>query len=193
MATSRPRSRSATPPSEAELVAVAAEEAAADANGEQAGEGATRRRRGRRGGRRRRRGGAENAAGSDVLGDDQDDGDDGDDADGAEPNVDSAAGIAPAATAQPVRSQPEFDFDDEVEPAAADAAKPVRAAAAVAAAPVAVVSSAVVEAAAPVVAEHARCHRRCDPGAAGGRYGSGDGNVAGGGRGCSGRRSRSGG
>ncbi|HEL4298277.1 Rne/Rng family ribonuclease [Stenotrophomonas sp. GD03930] len=139
--------------SEAELVAVAAEEAAADANGEQAGEGATRRRRGRRGGRRRRRGGAENAAGSDVLGDDQDDGDDGDDADGAEPNVDSAAGIAPAATAQPVRSQPEFDFDDEVEPAAADAAKPVRAAAAVAAAPVAVVSSAVVEAAAPVVAE----------------------------------------
>ena len=139
--------------SEAEVVAVAGEEAATDANGDQAGEGATRRRRGRRGGRRRRRGGAENAAGSDALGDDQDDGDEGDDADGAEPNVDSAAGIAPAATAQPVRSQPEFDFDDEVEPAAADAAKPARAAAAVVAAPVAVVSSAVVEAAAPVVAE----------------------------------------
>lgn len=139
--------------SEAEVVAVAAEEAAADANGEQAGEGATRRRRGRRGGRRRRRGGAENAAGSDVLGDDQDDGDDGDDTDVAEPTADSTAGTAPVAAAQPARSQPEFDFDDEVEPAATDAAKPVRAAAAVAAAPVAVVSSAVVEAAAPVVAE----------------------------------------
>ncbi|QGM01878.1 ribonuclease E [Stenotrophomonas maltophilia] len=139
--------------SEAELVVVAGEEAATDANGEQAGEGATRRRRGRRGGRRRRRGGAENAAGSDALGDDQDDGDDGDDADGAEPSVDSTAGTAPVAAAQPARSQPEFDFDDEAEPAAADAAKPVRAAAAVAAAPVAVVSSAVVEAAAPVVAE----------------------------------------
>ncbi|WP_049456608.1 ribonuclease E [Stenotrophomonas maltophilia] len=136
--------------SEAEVVAVAAEEAAADANGEQAGEGATRRRRGRRGGRRRRRGGAENAAGSDVLGDDQDDGDD---TDVAEPTADSTAGTAPVAAAQPARSQPEFDFDDEVEPAATDAAKPVRAAAAVAAAPVAVVSSAVVEAAAPVVAE----------------------------------------
>lgn len=139
--------------SEAEVVAVAGEEAATDANGEQTGEGATRRRRGRRGGRRRRRGGAENAAGSDALGDDQDDGDDGDDADGAEPSVDSTAGTAPVAAAQPARSQPEFDFDDEAEPAAADAAKPVRAAAAVAAAPVAVVSSAVVEAAAPVVAE----------------------------------------
>lgn len=139
--------------SEAEMVAVAAEEAATDANGDQAGEGATRRRRGRRGGRRRRRGGAENAAGSDVLGDDQDDGDDGDDTDVAEPTADSTAGTAPVAAAQPARSQPEFDFDDEVEPAATDAAKPVRAAAAVAAAPVAVVSSAVVEAAAPVVAE----------------------------------------
>lgn len=138
---------------EAEVVAVAGEEAATDANGEQAGEGATRRRRGRRGGRRRRRGGAENAAGSDALGDDQDEGDDSDDADGAEPNVDSTAGTAPVAVAQPARSQPEFDFDDEVEPVVADAAKPVRAAAAVAAAPVAVVSSAVVEAAAPVVAE----------------------------------------
>nr|WP_312662203.1 ribonuclease E [Stenotrophomonas geniculata] len=138
---------------EAEVVAVAGDEAATDANGEQAGEGATRRRRGRRGGRRRRRGGAENAAGSDALGDDQDEGDDSDDADGAEPNVDSTAGTAPVAVAQPARSQPEFDFDDEVEPVVADAAKPVRAAAAVAAAPVAVVSSAVVEAAAPVVAE----------------------------------------
>lgn len=138
---------------EAEMVAVAGDEAATDANGEQAGEGATRRRRGRRGGRRRRRGGAENAAGSDALGDDQDEGDDSDDADGAEPNVDSTAGTAPVAVAQPARSQPEFDFDDEVEPVVADAAKPVRAAAAVAAAPVAVVSSAVVEAAAPVVAE----------------------------------------
>ncbi|WNF09184.1 ribonuclease E [Stenotrophomonas geniculata] len=138
---------------EAEVVAVAGEEAATDANGEQAGEGATRRRRGRRGGRRRRRGGAENAAGSDALGDDQDEGDDSDDADGAEPNVDSTAGTAPVAVAQPARSQPEFDFDDEVEPVVADASKPVRAAAAVAAAPVAVVSSAVVEAAAPVVAE----------------------------------------
>lgn len=138
---------------EAEVVAVAGDEAATDANGEQAGEGATRRRRGRRGGRRRRRGGAENAAGSDALGDDQDEGDDSDDADGAEPNVDSTAGTAPVAVAQPARSQPEFDFDDEVEPVVADAAKPVRAAAAVAAAPVAVASSAVVEAAAPVVAE----------------------------------------
>ncbi|HDS1532050.1 TPA: ribonuclease E [Stenotrophomonas maltophilia] len=136
-----------------EVVAVDGEEAATDANGEQAGEGATRRRRGRRGGRRRRRGGAENAAGSDALGDDQDEGDDGDDADGAEPNIDSAAGTAPVAAAQPARSQPEFDFDDEVEPAAVDAEKPARAAAAVVAAPVAVVSSAVVEAAAPVVAE----------------------------------------
>lgn len=139
--------------SETEVVAVAGEETATDANGEQAGEGATRRRRGRRGGRRRRRGGAENATGSDALGDDQDEGDDGDDADGAEPNVDSTAGTAPVAVAQPARSQPEFDFDDEAEPVVADAAKPVRAAAAVAAAPVAVVSSAVVEAAAPVVAE----------------------------------------
>lgn len=138
---------------EAEVVAVAGEEAATDANGEQAGEGATRRRRGRRGGRRRRRGGTENAAGSDALGDDQDEGDDSDDADGAEPNVDSTAGTAPVAVAQPARSQPEFDFDDEVEPVVADASKPVRAAAAVAAAPVAVVSSAVVKAAAPVVAE----------------------------------------
>lgn len=139
--------------SETEVVAVAGEETATDANGEQAGEGATRRRRGRRGGRRRRRGGAENATGSDALGDDQDEGDDGDDADGAEPNVDSTAGTAPVAVAQPARSQPEFDFDDEAEPVVADAAKPVRAAAAVAAAPVAVVSSAVVEAATPVVAE----------------------------------------
>lgn len=139
--------------SETEVVAVAGEETATDANGEQAGEGATRRRRGRRGGRRRRRGGAENATGSDALGDDQDEGDDGDDADGAEPNVDSTAGTAPVAVAQPARSQPEFDFDDEAEPVVADASKPVRAAAAVAAAPVAVVSSAVVEAAAPVVAE----------------------------------------
>ncbi|MCU0999870.1 Rne/Rng family ribonuclease [Stenotrophomonas maltophilia] len=137
---------------EAEAVAVSTDEAATDANGDQAGEGATRRRRGRRGGRRRRRGGAENAAGSDVLGDDQDEGDDNDDADGAEPNVDNTAGSAPVAAAQPARSQPEFDFDDEVEPTA-DAAKPVRAAAAVVAAPVAVVSTAVVEAAAPVMAE----------------------------------------
>ncbi|WP_313297963.1 ribonuclease E [Stenotrophomonas sp.] len=148
-----PVETAADAPSETEVVAVAGEEATTDANGEQAGEGATRRRRGRRGGRRRRRGGAENAAGSDALGDDQDESDDGDDADGAEPNVDSTAGTAPVAAAQPARSQPEFDFDDEAEPTAADAAKPVRAAAAVAAAPVAVVSSAVVEAAAPVVAE----------------------------------------
>ncbi|WP_329891111.1 Rne/Rng family ribonuclease [Stenotrophomonas sp. SMYL11] len=148
--TAAPAETAANTASEAEVVVVAGEEAATDANGEQAGEGATRRRRGRRGGRRRRRGGAENAAGSDALGDDQDDGDDGDD---AEPNVDSTAGTAPVAAAQPARSQPEFDFDDEAEPAAADAAKPVRAAAAVAAAPVAVVSSAVVEAAAPTVAE----------------------------------------
>lgn len=136
-----------------DVVAVAGEEAATDANGEQAGEGATRRRRGRRGGRRRRRGGAENAAGSDALGDDQDEGDDGDDADGAEPNIDSTAGTAPVAAVQPTRSQPEFDFDDEAEPVAVEAEKPARAAAAVVAAPVAVVSSAVVEAAAPVVAE----------------------------------------
>ncbi|WP_295574658.1 Rne/Rng family ribonuclease [uncultured Stenotrophomonas sp.] len=138
---------------DAEVGAVVGEEAAIDANGEQAGEGATRRRRGRRGGRRRRRGGAENAAGSDVLGDDQDDGDEGDDADNAEPTVDTAAQAAPLAAAQPARSQPEFDFDDEAEPAVAETAKPVRTAAAVVAAPVAVVSSAVVEAAAPAVAE----------------------------------------
>ena len=139
--------------SEAEVIAVAGEEAATDPNGEQAGEGATRRRRGRRGGRRRRRGGAENAAGSDSLSDDQDDGDDGDDADGAEPNIDNPAGTAPAAAAQPTRSHPEFDFDDEAEPVAVEAEKPARAAAAVVAAPVAVVSSAVVEAAAPITAE----------------------------------------
>lgn len=139
--------------SEAEVIAVAGEEAATDPNGEQAGEGATRRRRGRRGGRRRRRGGAENAAGSDSLSDDQDDGDDGDDADGAEPNIDNPAGTAPAAAAQPTRSQPEFDFDDEAEPVAVEAEKPARSAAAVVAAPVAVVSSAVVEAAAPITAE----------------------------------------
>ncbi|WP_439449891.1 Rne/Rng family ribonuclease [Stenotrophomonas sp. ATs4] len=138
---------------ETEAAVVTAEEATTDATGDQTGEGASRRRRGRRGGRRRRRGGAENATGSDALGDDQDDGDDGDDADGTEPNLDNAGEIAPAAATQPARSQPEFDFDDEAEPAAVEAGKPVRAAAAVAAAPVAVVSSAVVEAAAPVVAE----------------------------------------
>lgn len=140
----------------AEAIAVTGEEAAVDANGEQAGEGATRRRRGRRGGRRRRRGGAENAAGGDGLGDDQDDADDSDDtdaADVAEQSNDSVAGTTPVAAAQPARSQPEFDFDDEVEPTAAESGKPVRAAAAVVAAPVAVVSSAVVDAAAPVVAE----------------------------------------
>lgn len=140
----------------AEAIAVTGEEAAVDANGEQAGEGATRRRRGRRGGRRRRRGGAENAAGSDGLGDDQDDADDSDDtdaADVAEQSNDSVAGTTPVAAAQPARSQPEFDFDDEVEPTAAESGKPVRAAAAVVAAPVAVVSGAVVDAAAPVVAE----------------------------------------
>ncbi|MHC1653822.1 ribonuclease E [Stenotrophomonas maltophilia] len=144
-----------TAASDTEVVAVAGEEAAIDANGEQAGEGATRRRRGRRGGRRRRRGGAENAAGSDVLGDDQDDGDEGDDADTAEPMVDTAAQAAPVAAAHPARSQPEFDFDDEAEPATAETAKPVRTAAAVVAPSVAVVSSAVVEAAAPAVAETA--------------------------------------
>ena len=140
----------------AEAIAVTGEEAAVDANGEQAGEGATRRRRGRRGGRRRRRGGAENAAGGDGLGDDQDDADDSDDtdaADVAEQSNDSVAGTTPVAAAQPARSQPEFDFDDEVEPTAAESGKPVRAAAAVVAAPVAVVSGAVVDAAAPVVAE----------------------------------------
>lgn len=140
----------------AEAIAVTGEEAAVDANGEQAGEGATRRRRGRRGGRRRRRGGAENAAGGDGLGDDQDDADDSDDtdaADVAEQSNDSVAGTTPVAAAQPARSQPEFDFDDEIEPTAAESGKPVRAAAAVVAAPVAVVSSAVVDAAAPVVAE----------------------------------------
>ena len=138
---------------EAEAAVVTAEEATTDATGDQTGEGASRRRRGRRGGRRRRRGGAENATGSDALGDDQDDGDDGDDADGTEPNLDNAGESAPVAATQRARSQPEFDFDDEAEPAAVEAGKPVRAAAAVAAAPVAVVSSAVVEAAAPVVAE----------------------------------------
>ncbi|MBA0469509.1 Rne/Rng family ribonuclease [Stenotrophomonas maltophilia] len=139
--------------SAAEVTAVAGEEAATDTNGEQAGEGATRRRRGRRGGRRRRRGGTENAVGSDALGDDQDDGDDGEDTDGAEPSVNNTAGTAPVAAVQPVRSQPEFDFDDEVEPIAIEAGKPARAAAAAVSAPVAVVSSAVVEVAAPVAAE----------------------------------------
>lgn len=138
---------------EAKVVAVAGEETAADAHGEQAGEGATRRRRGRRGGRRRRRGGAENAAGGDGLGDDQDEGDEGDDAEGVEPNVDSAAPATPVAAAQPTRAQPEFDFDDEAEPVAVEAEKPVRTAAAAVAAPVAVVSSAVVETAAPITAE----------------------------------------
>lgn len=138
---------------EAAVVAVAGEETAADAHGEQAGEGATRRRRGRRGGRRRRRGGAENAAGGDGLGDDQDEGDEGDDAEGVEPNVDSAAPATPVAAAQPTRAQPEFDFDDEAEPVAVEAEKPVRTAAAAVAAPVAVVSSAVVETAAPITAE----------------------------------------
>ncbi|MGG6342482.1 Rne/Rng family ribonuclease [Stenotrophomonas indicatrix] len=133
----------------------AAEDAATDAAGDQAGEGATRRRRGRRGGRRRRRGGAENAAGGDVLGDDLDDGDDaeGDDNDGDSVEHSAQASVdAPVAAAHPSRSQPEFDFDDEVEPAAADAGRPARAPVAVAAAvaPVAAVSSAVVEAAAPV-------------------------------------------
>ncbi|WP_164116351.1 ribonuclease E [Stenotrophomonas maltophilia] len=151
-----PADTTANAGNEAEAIAVTGEEAALDANGEQAGEGATRRRRGRRGGRRRRRGGAENAAGNDGLGDDQDDADDSDDtdvADVAEPSNDNAAGATPVAAAQPARSQPEFDFDDEAEPAAAEAEKPVRAAAAVVAAPVAVVSSAVVDAPAPVVAE----------------------------------------
>ncbi len=151
-----PADTTANAGNEAEAIAVTGEEAAVDANGEQAGEGATRRRRGRRGGRRRRRGGAENAAGSDGLGDDQDDADDSDDtdaADVAEQSNDSVAGTTPVAAAQPARSQPEFDFDDEVEPTAAESGKPVRAAAAVVAAPVAVVSSTVVDAAAPVVAE----------------------------------------
>lgn len=151
-----PADTTANAGNEAEAIAVTGEEAAVDANGEQAGEGATRRRRGRRGGRRRRRGGAENAAGSDGLGDDQDDADDSDDtdaADVAEQSNDSGAGTTPVAAAQPARPQPEFDFDDEVEPTAAESGKPVRAAAAVVAAPVAVVSSTVVDAAAPVVAE----------------------------------------
>jgi len=151
-----PADTTANAGNEAEAIAVTGEEAAVDANGEQAGEGATRRRRGRRGGRRRRRGGAENAAGSDGLGDDQDDADDSDDtdaADVAEQSNDSVAGTTPVAAAQPARPQPEFDFDDEVEPTAAESGKPVRAAAAVVAAPVAVVSSTVVDAAAPVVAE----------------------------------------
>ncbi|ARZ75220.1 ribonuclease E [Stenotrophomonas sp. WZN-1] len=151
-----PADTTANAGNEAEAIAVTGEEAALDANGEQAGEGATRRRRGRRGGRRRRRGGGENAAGNDGLGDDQDDADDSDDADAAdvaEPSNDSAAGATPVAAAQPARSQPEFDFDDETEPTAAEAEKPARAAAAVVAAPVAVVSSAVVDAPAPIVAE----------------------------------------
>ncbi|XFC39746.1 Rne/Rng family ribonuclease [Stenotrophomonas indicatrix] len=135
----------------------AVEDAAAEAAGDQTGEGATRRRRGRRGGRRRRRGGAENAAGGDVLSDDLDDGDDaeGDDNDGDSAEQTAQASVnTPVATVQPSRSQPEFDFDDEVEPAAADAGKPARAPVAVAAAvaPMAAVSSAVVEAAAPVTA-----------------------------------------
>ncbi|HED4874553.1 TPA: Rne/Rng family ribonuclease [Stenotrophomonas maltophilia] len=135
----------------------AVEDATTDAAGDQTGEGATRRRRGRRGGRRRRRGGAENAAGGDALGDDLDDGDDaeGDDNDGDSAEQAAQASVnTPVATAQPSRSQPEFDFDDEVEPAAADVGKPARAPVAVAAAvaPVAAVSSAVVEAAAPVAA-----------------------------------------
>lgn len=135
----------------------AIEEAAADAAGDQTGEGATRRRRGRRGGRRRRRGGAENAAGGDALGDDLDDGDDaeGDDNDGDSVEHNAQASVnTPVAAVQPSRSQPEFDFDDEVEPAAADAGKPARAPVAVAAAvaPVAAVSSAVVEAAVPMAA-----------------------------------------
>ncbi|MFL0350176.1 Rne/Rng family ribonuclease [Stenotrophomonas lactitubi] len=133
------------------------EDATIDAAGDQTGEGATRRRRGRRGGRRRRRGGAENAAGGDVLGDDMDDGDDaeGEDNDGDSVEQTAQASVnSPVAAVQPSRSQPEFDFDDEVEPAAADAGKPARAPVAVAAAvaPVAAVSSAVVEAAAPVAA-----------------------------------------
>ena len=140
---------------EAEAAVVTGEEATAEATGDQTGEGASRRRRGRRGGRRRRRGGAENATGNDALGDDQDDGDEGDDADGTEPNVGNTSEAAPVAVSQPVRSQPEFDFDDEAEPAAVEAEKPARAAAAVVAAPVAVVSSAVVEAAVPAVAETA--------------------------------------
>ncbi|MCR8714291.1 ribonuclease E [Stenotrophomonas indicatrix] len=132
----------------------AAEDAATETTGDQTGEGATRRRRGRRGGRRRRRGGAENAAGGDVLGDDLDDGDDAEgednDGDSVEPTAPASVG-APAAAVQPSRSQPEFDFDDEAEPVAADAGKPARAPVAVAAAvaPVAAVSSTVVEAAAP--------------------------------------------
>ncbi len=135
---------------DADAVAVSGEDAATDAAGEQAGEGATRRRRGRRGGRRRRRGGAENATGTDALGDDQDDGDDGDDNDGADQAADTAAEATPVAAAQPSRSQPEFDFDDEVEPVAVEAEKPARAPVAVAtAAPVVAVSSAVVEAVAP--------------------------------------------
>ena len=138
--------------SPAEGVTATAEEAAADANGEQAGEGATRRRRGRRGGRRRRRGGAENAAGADALGDDQDEGDEGDDADILDGGTDNTA-ETPVAAARPGRSQPEFDFDDEAEPVAIDEQKPARAAAAIAAAPVAVVSSAVIEAVAPAIAE----------------------------------------
>ncbi|PII18456.1 ribonuclease E/G [Stenotrophomonas sp. LMG 10879] len=135
----------------------AVEDATTDAAGDQTGEGATRRRRGRRGGRRRRRGGAENAAGGDALGDDLDDGDDaeGDDNDGDSAEQAAQASVnTPVAAVQPSRSQPEFDFDDEVEPAAVDAGKPARAPVAVAAAvaPVAAVSSAVVEAAAPVAA-----------------------------------------
>ncbi|MFE3971058.1 Rne/Rng family ribonuclease [Stenotrophomonas sp. YIM B13575] len=144
---------------DAEVVVVtgAVEDATTDAAGDQTGEGATRRRRGRRGGRRRRRGGAENAAGGDALGDDLDDGDDaeGDDNDGDSAEQAAQASVnTPVAAVQPLRSQPEFDFDDEVEPAAADAGKPARAPVAVAAAvaPVAAVSSAVVEAAAPVAA-----------------------------------------
>ncbi len=135
----------------------AVEDATTDAAGDQTGEGATRRRRGRRGGRRRRRGGAENAAGGDVLGEDVEDGEvaEGDANDGESAEQTAQASVnTPVAAAQPSRSQPEFDFDDEVEPAATDAGKPARAPVAVAAAvaPVAAVSSAVVETAAPLAA-----------------------------------------
>ncbi|WMJ69799.1 Rne/Rng family ribonuclease [Stenotrophomonas sp. 24(2023)] len=123
------------------------EGATVDANGDAAGEGATRRRRGRRGGRRRRRGNAENAAGGDALGDDQDDSDDGEDSDIIEPAVEQTGEVTAVAAAQPARPQPEFDFDDDIEPPATDAGKPARTPAAVAAAaPVVAVSSAVVEA-----------------------------------------------
>lgn len=128
--------------------AVTAESAEA-ANAEAAGEGSGRRRRGRRGGRRRRRGGGgDAAAGSeesslhdDVLLDDEDDS-------GHEQET------APSSATN--RSQPEFDFDDEGEPARPAAVTPATVAVAAVAAAAPIVTSEFVAAPAAVdVAEPA--------------------------------------